>query len=169
MSKPSKPCTEDVNYSFTQCVRDSVTKIIGCRMDFEKMRKLGEALEETGEGENLCTNLEELYKYEEIYRQIYKKNKGTILNITACQFPCSYREYGLVTSQLKSKGMGSSLVIRFAQDRIIVETEYYIYDWISFIAECGGALGLFLGFSFVSLLDLPIISQKLFSNILSGN
>ena len=163
------PCNEDVNYNFTQCVRDSVAKIIGCRMDFEKMRDLGEAPEEKWDEEKLCTNLKELYEYEELYRQIYKKNKGTLLNITGCHFPCNYREYGLVKSQLKAKEVGSSLVIRFAQDRIIVETEYYIYDWISFIAECGGALGLFLGFSFVTLLDFPKISKKLSSNFLKAN
>ena len=42
-----------------------------------------------------------------------------------------------------------------------VETEELIYPWQSFLAEFGGALGLFLGFSFMtvwdSLVELPVI------------
>ena len=37
---------------------------------------------------------------------------------------------------------------------ITEEVEEYIYDEISFIAEFGGALGLFLGFSFYMIWDL---------------
>ena len=36
---------------------------------------------------------------------------------------------------------------------IQVETEELIYPWQSFLAEVGGALGLFLGFSFMTIWD----------------
>ena len=36
---------------------------------------------------------------------------------------------------------------------IQVETEELIYPWQSFLAEFGGALGLFLGFSFMTIWD----------------
>ena len=36
---------------------------------------------------------------------------------------------------------------------LIEETEEYMYSFTSFLAEFGGALGLFLGFSFYSLWD----------------
>ena len=45
------------------------------------------------------------------------------------------------------------------------EEEQYIYDSISFISECGGSLGLFLGFSFLMVFDylapVLIIVKKL--------
>ena len=34
-----------------------------------------------------------------------------------------------------------------------VETEELIYPWQSLVAEFGGALGLFLGFSFMTIWD----------------
>ena len=39
---------------------------------------------------------------------------------------------------------------------IKVETEVLIYPWQSLLAEFGGALGLFLGFSFMTIWDFVI-------------
>ena len=49
-----------------------------------------------------------------------------------------------------------------------MEEEYYTYDFSSFISECGGALGLFLGFSFFMIVDYVAPIQKLFIKILKG-
>ena len=38
--------------------------------------------------------------------------------------------------------------------KIITETEDWVYPEISFIAEFGGALGLFVGFSFYMIWDI---------------
>jgi hypothetical protein len=35
-----------------------------------------------------------------------------------------------------------------------VEKEVYLYDVVSFVSEFGGALGLFLGFSFFAFWDI---------------
>ena len=43
--------------------------------------------------------------------------------------------------------------IILANSEVIEEEEHYIYDFISFISECGGSLGLFLGFSFLMVLN----------------
>ena len=47
-----------------------------------------------------------------------------------------------------------------ANSEVNEEEEHYIYDFISFISECGGSLGLFLGFSFIMVLDYlaPILT-----------
>ena len=51
--------------------------------------------------------------------------------------------------------------IRFliAKNEIVEETEVLAYGFTSFLAEFGGALGLFLGFSFYSIWELtePLI------------
>ena len=53
-----------------------------------------------------------------------------------------------------------------ANDEITEEVEEYLYDGISFIAELGGALGLFLGFSFFMIWDLlEIVKQIVFKMI----
>ena len=45
------------------------------------------------------------------------------------------------------------VTIQYIFQSIQVETEELIYPWQSFVAEFGGALGLFLGFSFMKILD----------------
>ena len=47
--------------------------------------------------------------------------------------------------------LGYNLIL--AASEVNEEEENYIYDFISFISECGGSLGLFLGFSFFMVLD----------------
>ena len=47
--------------------------------------------------------------------------------------------------------LGYNIIL--ANSEVNEEEEHYIYDFISFISECGGSLGLFLGFSFFMVLD----------------
>ena len=48
---------------------------------------------------------------------------------------------------------------------ITKKTEVLMYPFVSFVAEFGGGLGLFLGFSFISLWDLlELVMQFLKSN-----
>ena len=47
--------------------------------------------------------------------------------------------------------LGYNLIL--AASEVNEEEEHYIYDFISFISECGGSLGLFLGFSFFMITD----------------
>ena len=42
----------------------------------------------------------------------------------------------------------------YANGEMIEKTEQFVYESISLIAEFGGALGLFLGFSFLLVWDL---------------
>ena len=42
----------------------------------------------------------------------------------------------------------------FARTSVTQLTEQWMYDTISFLGEAGGALGLFLGFSFLMLWDI---------------
>ena len=45
-------------------------------------------------------------------------------------------------------------LISFSTNVLTVLKEQYVYPMDSFIAEVGGALGLFLGFSFMMVWDL---------------
>ena len=47
----------------------------------------------------------------------------------------------------------------------ILVSEQPLYGWVSFIAEFGGALGLFVGFSFLTFFDLFEMSQKYFVSL----
>ena len=49
-----------------------------------------------------------------------------------------------------------------ASSEVKIEKEAYVYPAISFIGELGGSLGLFLGFSFLTIFDIFDIIVKIF-------
>ena len=67
----------------------------------------------------------------------------------------------------KSSVLGYNIIL--ANSEVNEEEEHYIYDFISFISECGGSLGLFLGFSFFMVLDnlahTLVVVTKLFKKV----
>ena len=48
----------------------------------------------------------------------------------------------------------------YSSTNVVVKEEDFIYPFESYLAEVGGALGLFLGFSFVGLWDTLIKTLK---------
>ena len=58
-------------------------------------------------------------------------------------------------SQIGVKCDWVRIVLQLATaSQITVKEEEYIYTFISFIANIGGTLGLFLGFSFITVWDM---------------
>ena len=94
-------------------------------------------------------------KYNKIYDQLLTVELEKITKLTNCTKPCHYNKYSFITdgetSALKSDKFLVSLwaVSHYTK----VSTEQLIYPVTSLIAEFGGALGLFLGISFMSLWD----------------
>ena len=77
-------------------------------------------------------------------RQVIKK--------TGCLPPCSYSQFSLVHNiqgHFQNYGMG----LMYATTEVQLEEEDWVYPTLSFIAELGGALGMSIGFSFLSLWD----------------
>ena len=108
-------------------------------------------------------------KYNKIYDQLRTVDLEKITELTNCTKPCHYNKYSFITdgetSALKSdKFLGSLWAVSHYTK---VSTEQLIYPVTSLIAEFGGALGLFLGISFMSLWDnfhLFGLMYKLVSN-----
>ena len=87
---------------------------------------------------------------------------------TGCLLPCQYKEFSLVGSPVRGFGskLDLSFGIMFGSGTIEVAREEKIYPLSSFIAEFGGCLGMFLGFSFLMVVNflqenLLNIKQKL--------
>ena len=56
----------------------------------------------------------------------------------------------------------TKLYLTLASKKILVEREEASYSFLSFIADCGGLLGLFIGFNFMMIFDLFVdIYQKI--------
>ena len=75
-------------------------------------------------------------------------------NRTGCLKPCTYIKYSQRTVQVLPMKNSSSLFLRMAESRISFKKELWVYDEISLVSEIGGALGLFVGFSFLNVADL---------------
>ena len=96
-----------------------------------------------------------------------------IVKETGCNIPCKYTEYNLPSSMSieKRKEMYVLKLIDFmltqvfiranltgfrfilASNRVTKRIEVEMYPFSSFVSDVGGALGLFVGFSFMALWD----------------
>ena len=53
----------------------------------------------------------------------------------------------------------------FSTNTVVVKEEEYLYPMSSFVAEFGGTLGLFVGFSFLTLWEMILCMIKLFKSV----
>ena len=102
----------------------------------------------------ICSKTEQIAKIENEYNGLSLVVEAELIQMTGCSMPCKYSEYKLVGSpkMLISETFGFQL--SFAKTEAVVEREALVYEFVSFVCECGGALGLFLGFSFFSVWDI---------------
>ena len=86
-----------------------------------------------------------------------------------CKKPCNYQEYKLIGDKapttLKKKGF-LTFGLWAIDDDIYVETEALLYPGTSLVAEIGGTLGLFIGFSFMILWDAIVRGVNLIKKII---
>ena len=151
LNRPSAPCVEDPDYSFRTCVRTSFSSQVGCRLVWDMW---------SDQDRQVCHTMQQYRKFEYLYAKIYKKGGQTIedKNHTGCVKPCHYREYRMVDVPQVSMNMASKYFVSyfgllFVSTETILEEEILVYPWTSLVAEFGGTLGLFLGFSFMMLWD----------------
>ncbi|TRY80712.1 hypothetical protein TCAL_14487 [Tigriopus californicus] len=87
-----------------------------------------------------------------------------IENQTQCYRPCELSQYRLevpYNSKLSiprnwiyPNGTRAAFELYFGDTNVALMKEYPTYDGFAFVADVGGILGLFLGFSIFSTLDL---------------
>ena len=144
MNRKSSPCTEEAAYSFHDCVRKSIAVNVGCNSLFGYFSGLKK-----------CSSVDQLISYEEIYGNFALMDQRNITNHTGCGVPCVFTTFSLTEEPFSSVGFEPKLGldIMFGRRSITVAKEELIYPLNTFIAEIGGSLGLFLGFSFLMGFD----------------
>ena len=102
-----------------------------------------------------CSNISQIILIERKAVNIsYHYDLEAVIKTTSCLPPCQYLEFKLALDSDKFSGMNYSGVgIQFVDNKVSVDKEIEIYSWISLVSDIGGALGLFLGFSFLMLWD----------------
>ena len=94
-------------------------------------------------------------EYEKVYRRLRIVEMKEIEDITGCLKPCSYKRYSFVRDDQPIGVDTEHFFLGFwsVTKETFVEKELLIYPLTSLVAEFGGTLGLFLGFSFMTLWD----------------
>ena len=164
-------CEPRKDYSFRGCVRKSFADKVKCRLPWPSSdSSIGNL--------PVCQNLSQFLQFENLYAQLEEMSTRSIENFTKCLRPCQYKEYRMVNGRVglshKFKNISSILMFWFVSTETLVEEQSFVYPWQSLVgvptisltlilptnkvAEFGGTLGLFIGFSFMSLWDISAAS-----------
>ena len=138
------PCNENKDFKFSLCLRKAVEQFVGCRMPWNENRNKFIR----------CYQLSQYKQYGKMYRKIANMDFGSVRNFTNCHPPCEYMEVLPVKETCWNPNSKPGYRFTLATTDIRVETEVQLYSVGSLVAELGGSLGLFLGFSFFMLWDL---------------
>ena len=95
-----------------------------------------------------------------MYNRLFNADMSTIMKLTGCLSPCAYKEYSFVNTNpkeytlvntIKSPENSLAFCLWSVSQNTLVEEESLVYSFESWLAEFGGSLGLFLGFSFMTI------------------
>ena len=152
LNRKSSPCIEDPDYDFQQCVRNYLAREIGCKLPWDNSQDFNE-----------CSTVEALLDYSATYHLLSVSGLLMITNHTGCVKPCHYKEHKIVSleqdntnnslAELNQANTAEESFKHFlyivATEEIVVEKEVPGYTALSLLADMGGSLGMFLGFSFI--------------------
>ena len=101
----------------------------------------------------VCYTMKQMKSHRKIQQELVRAVETDLINMTGCAVPCSYMQFKHVGSKVKSE-TSFGFILRFAKTEVFEEKEAYVYGFVSFVSEFGGSLGLFLGFSFLTVWDI---------------
>ena len=142
LNQVDKPCNDTESYTSDPCfdtlAYEESMKELNCTWPFNKR------------SEKICADYDKA-KQAQIIGEKYFKNK-----YDHCLVPCNTLKAtadGNVWERSKTSGR-KFIQFKFKENVKVFET-YYTYNEISLIAEIGGYVGLFLGWSVQQLFDIP--------------
>ena len=144
-----RPCEEDPRYSFAACSKEKLSEKVGCRLPWDRQSKQDRVI---------CTTEQEFGQFEQIYRKLFNAEYDETVEMTGCLQPCYYNEYKfafpsprVLPKTDQEFANRSRLSFWAASSKTHIDEEVLLYPFTSLLAEFGGALGLFLGFSFMAI------------------
>ena len=148
LNQKTNPCMEDPEYDFHRCVINSLTRLAGCRSPWDML---------SSQEFPICDDLEKIQILEKMFQSNSEGYLEQVVDNTKCMPPCLFNEYklGLEPDKWDSKAISKNKIfkLKFTDNKTIIEKEIESYSFVSLVSDIGGALGLFLGFSFVMVWD----------------
>merc|ERR1712130_1062012 len=143
-----KSCQRD----FRGCFEDYIYRKIGCKM-FDTTTSSLVGMSNSGRNISTCNSTDQIKEMDKVITGLVLATQKKMLNITGCLLPCQHLEYAIKGNPTISSGW-HGLRVTFVSEDMTVLSEVELYPFESFLAEFGGALGLFTGFSFMFFADL---------------
>ena len=90
-----------------------------------------------------------------MHNQLANLEDKKVWELTRCMKPCNYKRYNFIDDKKTTVFISADSIFSLwsVTNNTMVETEVLIYPLTSLVAEFGGVLSLFLGFSFMTLWD----------------
>ena len=122
-----------------------------------------------------CSTLEQLKQHQALNHKLFTLEQKHLRNLTNCLVPCNFKKYQMsenpITLSSKILSLGNrfkkidiqylifgfstnALLLNFVSTEVEIRREAFVYKATNCVAEIGGALGLFLGVSFLSIWDI---------------
>ena len=117
---------------------------IGCKLPWDIW---------SSEDFNFCSEVDELRSFSIVYDIMYIEDLYLIINRTGCPKPCQYIEYKLVGKEQSPHGGNFEFLSFKTKEEVVIEKELTSYSGLSLLADLGGSLGMYLGFSFLMVWD----------------
>ena len=137
-------CNLDEEYNYSECVEQHLQAKTGCQSPWRTYK--GDLPK--------CTTMEEVMILDNAYTDMYLADQNDLVRLTGCPVPCRYQQFTLVGTPPRFELGRPYFILQFASTDLATNEEMLIYPFDSFVCEFGGSLGLFIGFSFLGILDI---------------
>ena len=149
LDKPDEPCADDPRYSFTSCIFLFISSSFGCHIDWFDFNMEKQFPP--------CTDREEMILYKKMMDLVSTASWIELKNLTGCIAKCTVNHYSFSECQKEDvtwkHDWSSSFYLAAERTRIRTEEEFLAFDIPDTINGIGGALGLFLGWSLLFLIE----------------
>ena len=137
-----KPCNNAESYTSDTCFEELAYK--------ESMKLLNCTWPFNMKSSRICKDFEKATKAKIIGEKYFKKRKHE-----NCLVPCNQLKAVVDGNVWEGKSDGRDYVMFKFKENVKVFEAYYTYNGLSLIAEIGGYVGLFLGWSVQQLFEIP--------------
>ena len=149
LDQPSERCTIETRTPNTSgCIADFIEKQLGCSITIHSS---GSSTMPP------CNSSSQFKNLKEIQYKLAYSDANTIYKMTGCLAACQryeYQRYGFrsrTSRPCHTAQCDYYLRFRISHGTEEERTQYYRYEFNSFIADVGGYMGLLLGFSMLSI------------------
>ena len=158
LARPGRECVEAEDQSLTLCLKNYIRSQLSCDIHWFE-----------AEADSQCSP-DSLQQYFDFLINLKQAPTSELVAQSGCSPRCKMTQYSLQTRRQNIDWPANWTASVFLQPRSAVvehSTEYYSYDMTDLIGDVGGYLGLFLGWSVLTVLDslpfiLSIIKLKMF-------